>query len=140
MTSCSPNITLRLVDPVLGLVSMGEQCRPLTVGVLNRPIMAYFTIYTWRYFKMHAGCCMAERWFVTTVLGSNSGHKKISHILEFFCKLVIPVPGSVGISYWLLTQLGMPSRPSHRICWRGNCVCQFFKTLLNRDFLCWSHE
>ena len=69
-------MTLRSVD----CVNIGEQCRLLTGGILNGPIMALFEISCWRYFEMHAGCCVAVLWLVTTKLGSNSGEWRLRNI------------------------------------------------------------
>ena len=68
-------ITLRFLDPALGLVSMGEQWRLLNGGVLNGPRMAFLYISTERYLEMH---WRADWWFVMTVFGSNSDKKGIS--------------------------------------------------------------
>ena len=44
-------MTLRSVDPALGRVNMGEQCKLLTGGVLNGPNIALYAISTLEIFR-----------------------------------------------------------------------------------------
>ena len=50
-------MTLQLVEPALGRVNFGEQCKPSNGDFLKGPIMAFFKISTSKYLAMHAGCC-----------------------------------------------------------------------------------